>query len=68
MSGLTARTLEVGRLLTEGADNEEIARELRMAKRTVKVHPYRMFRHYGIKDGVKRVRLAVILWRQLKTN
>lgn len=58
------REQEVAALLIEGCDNQEIAARLGMARRTVKAHFNRMFSRFGITDGVKRVKLAVMLYRQ----
>jgi DNA-binding NarL/FixJ family response regulator len=58
------RENEVARLLLEGCDNAEIAQRLGMARRTVKSHFNRMFRKFRIEDGVKRVKLAVLLYRK----
>lgn len=51
-------------LLLAGAQNAEIASELGMALRTVKCHFNRMYMRYGICDGIKRVKLAVLLYRK----
>jgi DNA-binding NarL/FixJ family response regulator len=55
---------QVVELLLQGCDNYEIARELNMAYRTVKAHFNRLFVRYRITDGVKRVKLAVLLYQQ----
>jgi FixJ family two-component response regulator len=48
----------------QGCENPEIARELNMAQRTVKEHLKRLFLSFGITDGVKRVKLATLLYRR----
>jgi hypothetical protein len=35
-----------------------------MARRTVKAHFNRMFMRYGIRDGIKRVKLATLLYAE----
>ena len=35
-----------------------------MALRTVKVHFNRLFQRFGIKNGIKRVKLATLLYRR----
>lgn len=39
-----------------------------MKERTVKATFNRLFRKYGIRDGIKRVKLAVTLYRQELSN
>jgi DNA-binding NarL/FixJ family response regulator len=51
-------------LLLQGCDNAEIARDLNIAERTVKAHFNRLFMRYGIKGGIKRVKLATLLYRR----
>jgi DNA-binding NarL/FixJ family response regulator len=51
-------------LLLECRSNREIAAELGITPRTVKARLNRMFAKYGITDGVKRVKLAVLLYRK----
>ena len=48
-------------LLLQGCDNSEIARDLHIAERTVKAHFNRLFLRFGIKGGIKRVKLATCL-------
>lgn len=62
---LTLREREIADLLVRGFENAEIARELHIAVRTVKVHMSRIFLRYGITTGVKRVKLARILYEEL---
>src|SRR5208282_5725634 len=58
------RERQVIDLLLQGCDNAEIARDLNMAERTVKAHFNRLFLHFGIKGGIKRVKLATLLYRR----
>ena len=51
-------------LLLQGCDNSEIARDLHIAERTVKAHFNRLFMRFGIKGGIKRVKLATLLYRR----
>jgi hypothetical protein len=51
-------------LLLQGCDNSEIARDLNIAERTVKAHFNRLFMRFGIKGGIKRVKLATLLYRR----
>ena len=63
MRDLTEREKQIAALLLQGYSNAEIAKELKMPERTVKNHFNRMFLKYGINDGYKRVKLAVLLFR-----
>jgi DNA-binding NarL/FixJ family response regulator len=47
-----------------GYENRDISDELGISLRTVKAHMNRMFKRNGIRDGVKRVKLAVKLYRE----
>src|ERR1700731_1969596 len=51
-------------LLLQGCDNSEIAQDLNIAERTVKAHFNRLFLRFGIKSGIKRVKLATMLYRR----
>src|SRR5256885_1188386 len=51
-------------LLLQGCDNSEIAQDLHIAERTVKAHFNRLFLRFGIKNGIKRVKLATMLYRR----
>ena len=55
---------QIQQLLMHGYENREIGAELGISVRTVKAHMNRMFKRNGIRDGVKRVKLAVKLYRQ----
>ena len=61
---LGPREQQIAELLLQGCDNDEIARQLKMARRTVKAHFNRLFLRFGITDGVKRVKLATLLYRR----
>jgi len=52
---LGPREQQIVELLLQGCDNAEIARQLNMARRTVKAHFNRLFLRYGISGGIKRV-------------
>jgi DNA-binding NarL/FixJ family response regulator len=60
---LTAREKQVAELLLQGCDNDQIAKETGIPTRTVKAHFGRMFRRFQISGGVKRVKLATLLYR-----
>ena len=49
-SPLSARELEVGRLMLSGCSNKEIARKLAISAETVKVHRKHMYSKLGIKS------------------
>src|ERR1700758_5299738 len=61
---LGPREQQIVDLLLQGCDNAEIASQLNMARRTVKAHFNRLFLRFGITDGVKRVKLATLLYRR----
>ena len=61
---LGPREQQIADLLLQGCENSEIARQLNMAKRTVKVHFSRLFLRFSITGGTKRVKLATILYRR----
>ena len=68
---LGPREQQIVALLLQGCDNAEIASELKMARRTVKAHFNRLFLRFGIDGGIKRVKLATLLYRRqlcLQTN
>src|SRR5271169_7006088 len=58
------RDRQIIELLLQGCDNSEIARDLNMAERTVKAHFNRLFLRFGIKGGIKRVKLATLFYRR----
>lgn len=61
---LGQREQQIVELLLQGCDNDEIARQLKMARRTVKAHFNRLFLRFGITGGIKRVKLATLLYRE----
>jgi ATP/maltotriose-dependent transcriptional regulator MalT len=61
---LGAREQQIADLLLQGCDNTEIAAQLNMARRTVKAHFNRLFVRFGIDNGIKRVKLATLLYRR----
>jgi DNA-binding NarL/FixJ family response regulator len=60
---VTTTDRKILNLLISGAENSEIARELNMRPRTVKAHFHKLFLLFGIVDGIKRVKLAVLIYR-----
>jgi DNA-binding NarL/FixJ family response regulator len=58
---LGARETQIVKLLMRGCDNAEIARRLKIARRTVKAHLERLFRRFRITGGIKRVKLAILV-------
>jgi len=60
---LTRRERQVVNLLLEGCDNVEIAKQLRIAHRTVKACFSRLYLRFGITSGIKRVKLATLVYR-----
>ncbi len=56
---LTARELEVIRLITEGADNATIGRELSISRHTVKQHVTNIFEKLGVQSRVQAAVYAV---------
>src|ERR1700730_10860722 len=68
---LGPREQQIVELLLQGCDNAEIASQLKMARRTVKAHFNRLFLRFGSTGGIKRVKLATLLYRRqscLQTN
>lgn len=61
---LSPREQQIAELLLQGCDNAEIASQLNMARRTVKAHFNRLFLRFGIEGGIKRVKLATLLYRR----
>src|ERR1700720_4981990 len=61
---LGPREKQIAELLLQGCDNAEIAKQLKMARRTVKAHFNRLFLRFAITGGIKRVKLATILYRR----
>jgi hypothetical protein len=61
---LGPREQEIVNLLLQGCGNEEIAKTIGMNRRTVKAHFNRLFAKFGISGGIKRVKLATLLYRR----
>jgi DNA-binding NarL/FixJ family response regulator len=59
---VTPRDHEVLNLLLQGCSNKEIAGQLKISPRTVKQHLRTLFLRAGIRDGRKRVKLAIALF------
>lgn len=59
-----AREQQIEALLVEGCDNREIAERLGLTRNTTKAYMTRLFARYGIDSGIKRVKLAVLLYRR----
>lgn len=70
IENLGPREKQIVDLLLEGCDNNEIAQQLKMARRTVKAHMNKLFLKAGIGKftGIKRVRLAVLLYREIRAK
>jgi DNA-binding NarL/FixJ family response regulator len=61
---ITPRDQQVLELLVGGCSNKEIAGQLSISPRTVKQHLRTLFLRAGIKDGRKRVKLAIAIFEQ----
>jgi hypothetical protein len=59
---LRPREQQVANLLLRGYQNKDIAQELNMGYRTAKHYCERLFTKFGIEGGLKRVKLAVVLY------
>ena len=64
LAQLTRREQQVVNLLLEGCENIDIARQLGIAHRTVKACFNRLYLRFGITSGIKRVKLATLLYRR----
>jgi imidazole glycerol phosphate synthase subunit HisF len=53
-------------LLLEGCSNQEISKKLRISVQTVKHHFHSLFLRFGITGGIKRIKLAVMLYEKGK--
>lgn len=59
LSSLTARQLEVMRLLAQGSSVKEVAKQLNLSEKSVDSHKYRLMYKLGIHDRVELTRLAI---------
>ena len=59
---ITARDEQVLKLLVQGCSNKEIAAQLHISPRTVKQHRRTLFLRAGIREGRKRVKLAIAMF------
>jgi DNA-binding NarL/FixJ family response regulator len=59
---VTPRDQEVLNLLVQGCSNKEIAGQLNISPRTVKQHLRTLFLRAGIREGRKRVKLAIAIF------
>lgn len=59
---VTPRDHEVLNLLVQGCSNKDIAGQLNISPRTVKQHLRTLFLRAGIRDGRKRVKLAIAMY------
>jgi hypothetical protein len=63
---ITPRDQQVLNLLVEGCSNKEIAGQLAISPRTVKQHLRTLFLRAGIREGRKRVKLAIAVYERPK--
>jgi DNA-binding NarL/FixJ family response regulator len=61
---LSASEQRIIDLLLQGCSNEDIAKEVHIAERTVKARFHVLFDRFHIKSGDKRVKLAVLFYRR----
>lgn len=61
---LTARERQLCELLVQGYEQAEMAKAAGMAPRTVKAYMARIYAKNGISDGIRRVKLAVLFYRE----
>jgi DNA-binding NarL/FixJ family response regulator len=59
---LTPRRKQVADFVLSGYGPKEISKELKISEVTVKRHLEKVYLLFGITDGVKRVKLARMLW------
>jgi DNA-binding NarL/FixJ family response regulator len=59
---VTPRDQQVLNLLVQGCSNKEIAGQLNISPRTVKQHLRTLFLRAGIREGRKRVKLAIAMY------
>jgi DNA-binding NarL/FixJ family response regulator len=61
---VTPRDQQVLSLLVQGCSNKEIAGQLNISPRTVKQHLRTLFLRAGIREGRKRVKLAIAMFNR----
>jgi DNA-binding NarL/FixJ family response regulator len=61
---VTPRDQQVLHLLVQGCSNKEIAGQLHISPRTVKHHLRTLFLRAGIREGRKRVKLAIAIFNK----
>jgi len=61
---LTPRERQIVELLLQGYETRDMAKTLGIANRSVKQHLNNMYDRYGIDTGVKRVKLAVLIYKE----
>jgi DNA-binding NarL/FixJ family response regulator len=61
---LTPRDRQLCKLLCRGYEQADMAKELGISPRTVKARFQKMYDRNGITDGVRRVKLAVLFYRE----
>ncbi len=61
---LTKRERQVADLILCGCNNKEIAENLGITVRTVKMHKTNIYSIYHITSGVKRVKLVAMLYKE----
>lgn len=55
---------QIVNLLLRGYENQAISDELKVTTRRVKSYMKRMFTRYNINSGIKRVKLAMLLYKE----
>src|SRR4030081_1302147 len=65
---VTPRDQQVLNLLVQGCSNTDIAGQLNISPRTVKQHLRTLFLRAGIRDGRKRVKLAIAMFAKEGAN
>lgn len=65
---VTPRDQQVLKLLVQGCSNKEIAGQLNISPRTVKQHLRTLFLRAGIREGRKRVKLAIAMFAKGETH
>lgn len=59
MNPPTNRQVEIAEMLSRGLSREEVAFRLHIARRTLDVHLYRLFKKIGARDAAHMVRLLI---------